>query len=1345
MAKSNDDEMKDTALTQHVGLPSALYTDFDASPPPPLTAEEAVLLDSNDLDKGRYFQDSAFPFSFDFVKDALAKSFPIPNNRALQQQSSSPDTKAQLPVIVEGNAASSQTGRGIEEAQLQGKTASGHTGESTSTEAATSSQIPHQDPGSSPSTAAITSGATPLPTETSPATSFEGQAPARQSPTAGAVTVPSKKAADVSRKDQDGDIVLEDRQGALPADIAPVSDSFKVPTQPAQVVAQSPVIGTPKTAQTPKAAQPATPSDKPQRMQTRVSSGAMRQKSVSEIIQESPRSTPRRKPPMLHHEPSSTDLPSSRPSSSSRPNSNSMPAPPLPARSPLTRTSDLLQQTDSSLPLHDDAYSSLRGANDDPSRDYLEPLYRIQAQEPPNARGLGELLHRANKALTTRDQFVAYRERQDQRLLKRVYGLQYSNHWSLRQMQPCQEPPAPTTHWDHVMSEMKWMRTDFKQERKEKKSLAKYFAQQCADWVVAEASARFDMQVRTKIPQSASSEEFHDAPQSPAATSLENGEPKAPQDENVPDLEPSGKEDQSPTSDHDMPATPLYAAVPDALFTAAGMSELTSHMLESDDFTKAIQDLPLYKPFDHHADDQRASTPAHGWPPSVSKYITGKILAKTSPAPRKRSRFDYEDECPEDEPETKRQRASKDDGLAPEQTGVALFDPENKPIKDRLHATNIFRPPSEFNMPSEKFYEWRLASQWTWDDDQKLRKLAKDYTFNWSLIADQMGLPSHFHGAADRRTPWECFERWVELETLPVELRKTNYFRAWVQRLEGAARLVDAKYQAQLQLHSQNPNPTQPPMKRRTMPVRVERRRTGRYLHIIDSMRKLARKREQQAHKQHEAQKAANMRKNHVETNQPKANIHTPQEFSKLRHERDMQLAARQEKMREAMLAQQKAAQMQRAGQHPNQAAMAAAQQRQGNPQMAQSQNGQVPNMQATANMSNQNRQMNGMQNMPMQTQNGHLAVPNMGMQNGVPQAPMQNNMRSPGANGMQMSQEAMSRMAMQSQIKNASQLSAQQIKQFQQQQMLSPGGNQMMNGMSQNGQMPNNQAAMLAAMQQQQQQQGTGQSNMNNMQCQSGQMNGGNASVSPHMPPPNLSQPKQLSSGHVPAITQIKHQLQAQNPNLTPQQLDQLANERMKQQFAARQNAVNAASGNYGNAGKQNMNAYDQNQAAFMQNGQMNGQNLNGQMNNFSNMAQNNVGNGQTQASPNQQQQYSQMMRRQLMQQQQSNIGNSGMSANGSPHVQHAVPQHTQSPVNMHVSPVMQGVMPNMAGMNMNNMNMGMGQMNGMNGMNGSNGQQRPSSRNAAPGMARIPSNGGMVSPGLPHQGSPRAQMVKQ
>jgi chromatin modification-related protein VID21 len=58
-------------------------------------------------------------------------------------------------------------------------------------------------------------------------------------------------------------------------------------------------------------------------------------------------------------------------------------------------------------------------------------------------------------------------------------------------------------------------------------------------------------------------------------------------------------------------------------------------------------------------------------------------------------------------------------------------------------------------------------------------------------------------------------------------------------------------------------------------------------------MRKLARKRESAAHKQAESQKAAALRKAH-EPVAPKNNVHTPQEFSKLKWEREEKLKQRQ-------------------------------------------------------------------------------------------------------------------------------------------------------------------------------------------------------------------------------------------------------------------------------------------------------------------------------------------------------------------------------------------------------------------------------------------------------------------
>ena len=57
---------------------------------------------------------------------------------------------------------------------------------------------------------------------------------------------------------------------------------------------------------------------------------------------------------------------------------------------------------------HFEDLAVLRGAADDPDRDYLEPLFRIQAHDSPNSRTkpLPELVKMANKYLSTDDQFA---------------------------------------------------------------------------------------------------------------------------------------------------------------------------------------------------------------------------------------------------------------------------------------------------------------------------------------------------------------------------------------------------------------------------------------------------------------------------------------------------------------------------------------------------------------------------------------------------------------------------------------------------------------------------------------------------------------------------------------------------------------------------------------------------------------------------------------------------------------------------------------------------------------------------------------------------------------------------
>lgn len=471
----------------------------------------------------------------------------------------------------------------------------------------------------------------------------------------------------------------------------------------------------------------------------------------------------------------------------------------------------------------------LKGAAEDPDRDYLEPLFRIQAHDSPNSRmrSLPDLVKSANKHLSTEDHFANLHERQDYRMLRRIYQLQNANKWSLRQMDKCSEPPPPVSHWDRIMGEMKWMRKDFKAERKMKKSVCAWLAQRCAEYVGAGTSERLSLRLVTRAP---------------------SARVQSPSEERVPKLEFSG---ESAPEDNDMPDTPTADEVlRSTLVVAPEMSSVIAELQTTGKLSQALLSLPRCDLSQLPVRSQRVTT--------VSKFVQGKIVPKPIAPTRKRSRFDYEDEAEtlQTEPDSKRLREERI--ALPEDEDVALFQADNKHIRDRLHANNAFRPPSEFVMPSTPFYEFRNGSHWIWEDDQKLRKLAKEYTFNWSLIADEMTLPSRFKSSAERRTPWECFERWVELETLPAEMRKTMYFKTWFQRLEQSQLAADRRHQTQvaaIQTQAQaNGVQAHVPMRRRTIPTRVEKRKNSRYLWLVDAMRKLAKKRESNAYKQAEGE-----------------------------------------------------------------------------------------------------------------------------------------------------------------------------------------------------------------------------------------------------------------------------------------------------------------------------------------------------------------------------------------------------------------------------------------------------------------------------------------------------------
>lgn len=686
---------------------------------------------------------------------------------------------------------------------------------------------------------------------------------------------------------------------AMDVDRTTVKDSFEsapaTDTPVASPVVAKPVESAPKPANesntssvTPSATPrrtPSTPAPPPvlERMTTRVASGAMRHKSVSEILGETPKPSTSSDSAGNSHSPSRSTTPQS-PGTRVRS---------LAEKAKEKERSKLSTVVFPGRPPKPAAPENSLVANASPAQalkdDYFMPLFLATASTD-KSRPLDAILQTAHKTITTSNAYVPICENQTSKVLKRIYNLQSANKWTLRQPKRSSEPVRQTSHWDLLIQEAKWMRTDFREERKWKGTVARNLAYACAEWVESGPEDRKLLQVKATPP-----------PIADPSKDVEMGDVASQAGTHpTPDLVASAEFD-SPMDDFDEePRLNLLETVAPTAIFALQDDDVIFGLRRSPTTDKLLEELPMYgAPLRVPRADLPTSDvdPDRFWKrPALplSKYVEGRLELKTSEPPRKKSRYEYELEDDDEDHVVFGEQQTKRPILPPEKTDVALFNPEHKHIRDRIHSSHQFRPPSEFQMPLQSFFESRIASQWTWDEDNELKGYVRDYSYNWSLISSLLGSKSLYVSGSERRTPWECFERWIHLEGLPADMQKTHYFRAYTSRIDAANRNVTAQNNAAPQQPNANGQVQQAPRRRPTTSIRVERRRNAKHLALVDAMRKLAKKRETSIQKQAHAQGMAAMRKaNEAPNGNRNLLATTPQDFSKLKHEREEQFRER--------------------------------------------------------------------------------------------------------------------------------------------------------------------------------------------------------------------------------------------------------------------------------------------------------------------------------------------------------------------------------------------------------------------------------------------------------------------
>ncbi|KAJ2355762.1 chromatin modification- protein VID21, partial [Coemansia sp. RSA 2618] len=113
--------------------------------------------------------------------------------------------------------------------------------------------------------------------------------------------------------------------------------------------------------------------------------------------------------------------------------------------------------------------------------------WMLHAQEQP----LYEVVSNSSKLLSTRDWDTVRDELIRVRVMERIEALKEQGKWSFWQPRRHRAPPRSKAHWDHVMSEMAWMHTDFAEEHKLRLATARMIASWVMDYHQAVDKSRY--------------------------------------------------------------------------------------------------------------------------------------------------------------------------------------------------------------------------------------------------------------------------------------------------------------------------------------------------------------------------------------------------------------------------------------------------------------------------------------------------------------------------------------------------------------------------------------------------------------------------------------------------------------------------------------------------------------------------------------------------------------------------------------------------------------------------------------------------------------------------------------
>lgn len=552
----------------------------------------------------------------------------------------------------------------------------------------------------------------------------------------------------------------------------------------------------------------------------------------------------------------------------------------------------------------------------------LSELYYLTQTLP-----LIKLLPGSHKALFTENFELALLEGKIAVLYSRIEELKRQGKWSLRQPRKYEDPIKKDvrTHWDTLVMEGKWMATDFREGIKFKKAACVMIAQAIRDyWTYGKEVCIQPKPVRYLDDDVEMSE------------SVSEPEPAAPEEEPVQEIveqlpfpAPTGGKDavslpsEAVNQEENIKEEPVSVNLPgietEQVESATGIvldeAPANNEGGEMNTETATMDPQALNGGISEPIVVEEPQGPLfipqkHG--DAISSGYPFRLNMDFSEIPRleqsifthlpKFNGFDN-DEFQHPKPPL----TTRDSPMVPISRLIHPFEEDNMwyklVVKESTKRTKNTGPPEyqrglfsinahrRFNFlkppkpPLIKNIEYRLPTIWLPEDDKHLIHYVAEFCFNWEVISEHLLSPSatlkRYESNIERRTPWQCFERYIQLnEKFQFSDMKgiyAHHAQKWLEHAHGA----------------------QLTTKRRISPLGVGNEsiqrghRRLRWASMFDAMRKSMRKREIALAK-------LNKKRNEVNSATPTATptgtptqkrptdrIPTPLELSKLKFERD--------------------------------------------------------------------------------------------------------------------------------------------------------------------------------------------------------------------------------------------------------------------------------------------------------------------------------------------------------------------------------------------------------------------------------------------------------------------------